>query len=336
MKNIKHLLRFDRFMEYALYDATQGYYNKNITEVGRKGDFSTSATLSKTLSKAIANWINQEIKHHGFKKIAVIEMGAGTGELMQSVLKNLSFFSKRRCRFYIVETSETLKNQQQQRLKNKKVQWFSDLAPLLKQENQQAILYSNELVDAFPVRVFRPNREKKEPHWEELHIHTKTREEVFQPSNLPKNSTAYKKELIKKIKTSSRIEIHDSFRQWLEPWAKTIKKGSMLTLDYGDRLPEIYKNNPRGTLRAYLKHHCVRGSDLYQNIGLQDLTCDVNFSDIEQWTQQLGWETILFQTQAQFLQQYKKSTPVDHFLTNSEGAGTAFKILQQRKNEHEL
>ena len=36
---------FERFMQEALYHPDLGYYSANIRGIGKKGDFSTSATL---------------------------------------------------------------------------------------------------------------------------------------------------------------------------------------------------------------------------------------------------------------------------------------------------
>lgn len=38
-------VRFDHFMEAALYDPGHGYYTSRIRTVGTRGDFSTTATL---------------------------------------------------------------------------------------------------------------------------------------------------------------------------------------------------------------------------------------------------------------------------------------------------
>ena len=40
-------------MRMALYDQNDGYYTQNIRNVGRNGDFSTSATINNSLAKSI-------------------------------------------------------------------------------------------------------------------------------------------------------------------------------------------------------------------------------------------------------------------------------------------
>ncbi len=80
------LLRFDRFMEFALYDSEHGYYHSRLAGIGPGGDFATSATLSDSLALALGAWIRAGQPHH------VIEIGAGTGRLARALLRNLGWF----------------------------------------------------------------------------------------------------------------------------------------------------------------------------------------------------------------------------------------------------
>ena len=41
------------FMDMALYDDNGGYYSRNISGIGYRGDFSTSATMSTLLARRI-------------------------------------------------------------------------------------------------------------------------------------------------------------------------------------------------------------------------------------------------------------------------------------------
>ena len=62
---------FERFMEFALHDPQAGYYARKVRTVGRRGDFSTAATLSPVLGRAIAAWAAET------GPLPVIEVGAG-------------------------------------------------------------------------------------------------------------------------------------------------------------------------------------------------------------------------------------------------------------------
>jgi SAM-dependent MidA family methyltransferase len=103
----------------------------------------------------------------------------------------------------------------------------------------------------------------------------------------------------------------------------------MLTIDYGDLLPAVYHRRPRGSLRGYFLQHRVDGPALYQNIGRQDLTADINFTDYRQWTEELGMHEIAFLSQADFIAQHglRPQTPGEQQWLAREGAGGAFKVL---------
>ena len=77
---------FSSFMSRALFDPQRGYYTRNIKTVGARGDFSTSATLSPELGKRIAAWLK------GAKN--VIEIGAGSGQLMEQVQRSLGLLRR--------------------------------------------------------------------------------------------------------------------------------------------------------------------------------------------------------------------------------------------------
>ena len=111
----------------------------------------------------------------------------------------------------------------------------------------------------------------------------------------------------------------------------------MLTLDYGDVFPQLYHRKPHGTLRAYLHHQVMTGAQVYENMGRQDITADVNFTDLMRCGESLGWRNAPLQNQRQFLQRhlraFEKRAATDvalAFLSDEHGAGEAFKVLIQR------
>lgn len=315
------LLRFDTFMHHALYHPEQGYYSKRISTVGARGDFSTAATLSKDLAQVIANWLKGEIKNLSTKSIPIIEIGAGSGQLMQDIFKQLPILLRKRYRFHIVETSTPLREVQQQNLVKLNVQWHDNMSDALTATEGSALIYSNELVDAFPVRIFQSNSNNT---FSELYINTESRQEVFQDiaSDILPDSSFF--DHIHKPYT--RFEVHQSFQQWLSVWAQLWKKGSMLTIDYGDSAELTLNHFPKGTLRGYLKQNRIIGDALYQSVGHQDLTSDVNFTDLINWSSKLGLNCSPLLKLHQFAtQQLAKKAHTS--LTTSEGVGSAFKVL---------
>jgi SAM-dependent MidA family methyltransferase len=140
------------------------------------------------------------------------------------------------------------------------------------------------------------------------------------------------------LRDGQRVEVGDACRAWLQSWGAQWKRGAMLTIDYGDTFPEIYHRRPHGTVRAYALQQRLAGPEVYENMGRQDITADVNFTDLVAWGEELGWTTVQFTTQREFILQNLggpgrrvQNRPADAFVLDEHGAGTAFKVLLQRR-----
>ena len=305
-------------MQHALHHPEKGYYAKNIRTVGKSGDFSTSATLSPILGKSIAHTAHAWAKQSKLP-LNLIEVGAGDGSLAKSVIENIPFFKRLKLRYHIVDTSSPLIEKQKETLASKRVHWHTEITSALSDCNGNAFIFSNELVDAFPVRVF----QKKNSTWDELYFSDGA--EVFKEVNdLPETSA-------KDHSENRRIEVHESYRTWQQSWLPSWKNGQLLTIDYGDTYPEIYHRRPEGTIRGYFHHHLRSGIEIYQNAGHQDITADVNFTDLMQWGEQDGLDTISFISQNEYLAPFARQTEQDQFLMHLDGSGSAFKVLLQQK-----
>ena len=151
-------IRFDRWMAEALYHQKFGYYTANIREFGRRGDFTTWPAISDSLGVAVGRWI---LRNKSSGRAKVIEIGGGNGELAASVIKTIGWW--RKPRYHIVEISSRLQEVQQKRLGSKAV-WHTNVSEALEVCDGAAIIISNELVDAFPCRVFKKNGDG----WREL------------------------------------------------------------------------------------------------------------------------------------------------------------------------
>lgn len=319
---------FSAFMARALYDPERGYYARQIKTVGARGDFSTSATLSPVLGQAVAGWLRKEaslspeVKH-------VIEIGAGSGVLMDRVRRSLGWWQRRKFHWHIVETSEVLQ-QRQRELLGAGVTWHQDLKTALEECGGKAFLYHNELLDAFPVTLLQWH----EDSWHEVYITDEGRE-LLVPLEWDEARRASFSALSDwpKMQPKQRVELHATVREWMQHWAPAWKAGAMLTVDYGDSFPALYHRRPAGTLRGYLHQQRMEGADVYRNPGRQDLTADVNFTDYRQWAQTLGWKEVSYGTQAEFIHAHAKVIPEDEgtsFILHPEGAGSAFKQVIHR------
>jgi len=325
-------MSFEDFMALALYDPRYGYYGANINDVGNgRGDFATTATLSSGLGKAIARWIRSEIEHHRWRApVQVIEVGPGSGDLAAEVLKQFGWFERKKLKFHLVEVSPTLTRRQQKKLKRKGVSWHASIEGALKEAKGEALIYSNELFDAFPVKWLRWSEEAKQ--WEEIFVSYSEGEGLKEfwktvPESIdPEQFSAMR---LRKIKEGQRIEIQPAVRQWITELSTHWEAGSMLSVDYGGDPHEIYDRSPAGTVRGYFRNERISGGGVYSRFGKQDLTVDVNFADLESWGEEAGMETVFRETQRDFL--LRQGIENDPLIES--GAAEEFQVFLQRRSK---
>ena len=313
-------------MREALYHPTLGYYSAKIADVGAKGDFSTSATLGSELGASIATWITAKANKAGWRTIPVIEVGAGNGSLAKTILNHLGFRKRLLTRYSIVETSPVLQQLQRKALRYHRVRWHSSLQEALQWCSGRAMIFSNELVDAFPCRLF----EKSNHGWNELGVQLSLDHSLHEVLiSLEVEDPWFGQ--FGDLATGQRVERHDSYRDWLNAWSSQWTEGVMLTIDYGSKDRSTSRPPKKGTLRSYWKHQRFTGGDLYARFGKQDLTADVNFSDLIRWGEEAGWRTLSLQSQPSFAKTYQASREQSGLkrLANPDNAGGAFLVLEQ-------
>jgi SAM-dependent MidA family methyltransferase len=267
---------FEQFMAKALHDPETGYYARRISGVGRNGDFTTAPMLSDAPARAIAAWAARAMRESGCRNL--IEIGPGEGRLAAGVLKNLPWHLRWKTRLHLVETSVPLAERQRKLLGNRAT-WHRTMRDAIAACGGNAVIFSNELVDAFPVRRFQKTAEG----WQELAVsfdeQRRAHESLLPPAPLPDSSG-----FLESHPPGQCIEVHDSYRRYLAEWLPLWKSGRMLTIDYGAAAETLYHRRPRGTVRAYLLQQRLEGPAIYQNPGRQDLTADVNFTDLQNWS----------------------------------------------------
>jgi len=311
-------------MQQALYDARHGYYTRTIATVGARGDFSTSVTLADNLAKRIAGWIEQCDRSYG-EKLCLLEIGGGSGALARQLRGLLGNFAVRKRGYIMLDGSPKLRRRQ--RLAN--WPWLRHACSLpqaLEMCGGRALIFANELVDAFACRVL-----VRQPQgWCELWLDSSGspwQEKLLRlrAQDLP-DSTA----LSRDYPLHQRIEVQESFKQWMGVLDGCWHAGNLLLIDYGSKVEELYRRRLNGTLRAYYRHECLQGDGVYRNPGKQDLTCDVNFSDLLHWGQQLGWELLRDCSQREFLQDVACGSAAARYVAGSE-VGEAFRVVEFAK-----
>ncbi|MEC5126471.1 SAM-dependent methyltransferase [Verrucomicrobiales bacterium BCK34] len=323
-------MSFEDFMALALYDPEFGYYGANISDVGNgRGDFATTATLSAGLGKAVAFWIQAEAGNHEWNgRVSVIEVGPGSGDLAAGVLKEFGWWGRRKLDYHLVEVSPALRKRQRRRLRGQRVRWHDTVHEALRETEGRALIYSNELFDAFPAKWLRATGESN--RWEEICVSYNEADglrEFWCPLPAAIDPADFTAMQLREMKAGRRIEIQPSVKGWINELGANWKAGSILSVDYGGDPGDVYGRNLMGTVRGYFKNERITEGRVYSRFGKQDLTVDVNFSDLENWGRDAGIETVRRETQREFLERYGI---VSDPLIES-GAADEFQVLLQRK-----
>ncbi|MEN8695137.1 MAG: SAM-dependent methyltransferase [Akkermansiaceae bacterium] len=308
------MIRFDHFMAESLY-GNNGYYTSPRPILGRRGDFTTAPKLTKSLAKAIAAWIKMEWKNHG-QKLPVIELGPGDGTLAASLRQHFSVFTRRNLDYHFVEVSPHLRERQLEAVNaiNGRATAHKTLTEACAAAGKEALILSNEFFDAFPVRIFKNEAEG----FSELHLEGITEHWIpTATSDLPE-STVFEQ----KWPLGQRLEVAESIHRWIKDELSLLKRGTILTIDYGETLEDLYQRRPMGSIRAYAHHQRLHPPEAYLNPGRQDLTFDVNFTDLAEWGRQIGITPMSLETQGSFTEGYGPSL--------NQEADRAFKVLIQK------
>ncbi len=320
-------------MELALYCPDYGYYQTKKDNPGRRGDFFTSVSVGELFGQLLAfqfaGWLD-ELKSLNPQPstLNLIEAGAHDGTLANDILNWLQLSRPKlfeQIQYGIIEPS--LRRQAWQREKLEKfaprVEWFADFENLkLKTRNFKltGIIFSNELLDAMPVhRLGWDAAAKKWFEWgvalagEKIvwarcadFLAPQSGERGFNPSSglhlLARRSEAETapSALLDVLPDGYTVEVSSAAENWWREAAGILERGRLLTIDYGFDAGELFSaSRPRGTLRAYFRHHVA--DDILANAGEQDITAHVNFSAIQAVGESAGLTTESFSTQAQFL-----------------------------------
>lgn len=284
--------RAEDYLDFCLHQPGFGYYARR-PRLGARGDFATAATLGDGLGQALVRWIERHAPARG--PVAMIEIGAGDGSLAHQIRQRLPRSLKRRLSLHLVDSSPVLRELQRQRL-GRAVEQHEHPRAALARCGGAALIYSNELVDAFPPAVLQWNGRG----WDEVGLAGRIDAGLLQLSEVPLACPVERLEQLDSVALipaawpggrppeHQRIEIAARYRDWLLDWLPAWRRGRMLTIDYGDVFTRLYPRRPRGTLRGYFHHQRIEGPQVWSRPGQQDLTFDVNFTDLHLWQRHAG------------------------------------------------
>jgi SAM-dependent MidA family methyltransferase len=307
---------FAWFMQQALYHPEHGYYSSGRCVIGRKGDYFTNVSVGPLFGQLLAAQFFEIWERLGkMNDFFIVEQGAHDGQFARDVLE---FLQKRLPKFFdalhyrILEPFPILEEQQRRRLHAfaDKVEWPDSPEPFT------GVHFSNELLDAMPMRLIDDGMEKL--------VGLDGDNFVF--VEWPGEKTMF---------NQAALDCIDEI-------AANLRRGYVIAIDYGFLDEEFGR-----TVEARARHRNLDSP--FEQIGDADITMSVHWRSIVERAQANGLRVAGFTDQHHFLtgiiSQFEngdrgQSLPAEsrkakrelQTLLHPEMLGRAFQVLALAKN----
>ena len=301
-------------MEQALYHPEHGYYSSGRCAIGRKGDYFTNVSIGPLFGQLMTAQFAQIWEQLGkIDNFVIVEQGAHDGQFARDVLQSAQshapeFFEA--LDYRIIEPFPILRERQSQMLEpfRNKIEWRNSLEPFT------GVHFSNELLDAMPVRLITRGMEKL----------VGLQGDRFAFIERPLSNTAFNQVAL----------------DWIDNLAGNLKRGYAIVIDYGHSGDEFQKDIQ---VRAQHRHL----DSPFEQIGHADITMHVDWTNIARRAEENGFAIAGFTDQHHFLTgiisefgDWDQSSVADspkakralQTLLHPEMLGRAFQVLALAKN----
>jgi SAM-dependent MidA family methyltransferase len=289
---------FAEYMRMALYEPGYGYYVTGAAKMGWEGDYYTSADVSTFFANCIGRQLAQWWETLGQPaRFSVQEQGAGRGNLAQGVQNWAEQEAPDLFAALDYRTADIYSGQD-----------ATSMASMAGETHGKAqisssvhVVLSNELIDAFPVHIV----EVRDTRLYEIYV-DEQEGRLYQCLAEPGSDevTGYLDRFKipwQRFGDGWRAEINLDALRWIQQTAQLLRRGFMLTIDYGDKARELYTRYRRhGTLACYF-HHQMNERPLVRP-GEQDITAHVNFSALIDEGRRQGLRLNTYTTQRLWLE----------------------------------
>ena len=295
-------LSFAEFMQLALYAPSLGYYSAGSQKFGdiKKGggDFVTAPEISPLFAQTLTNQIVQILQ---ITNGNILELGAGTGKLAADMLLTLAQLAPDLKvvppKYFILEVSDHLRQIQLENIRKKlpqdlmqRVEWLNFLPAAF-----DGVIVGNEVLDAIPVHI----------------VHTAADGVLERGVVVDGEGFSWQDKVITEQRLLGQViklnlpegyitEICPAATGLIASLADVLDHGAILMIDYGFAAREYYHpQRNQGTLMCHYQHYAH--TEPLINVGLQDITAHVDFTNIADTGVNNGLTLNGFCSQAQFL-----------------------------------
>jgi len=261
---------FERFMGLALYDPDGGFFGSGPLRSAKSGDFLTSPEVSPWFGRTLARAVGSPQ--------AVVEVGAGSGSLLQPFVEALPSPPERVVAVDASPASRTA-------LGDLGFETARDLADL--DEPFAGTIVANELLDNLPMRLASRSGDAWVERW--IGLDSVGLSLVEAPAR--QDTIAWLDAYAGTVPDGGVVEVQLEAATWLQRAISLLTRGTLIVIDYGATAEELEPRRAIGTLRTYRAHHL--GPDPLLEPGATDITADVNFTALLDVAQRSGAEASL-------------------------------------------
>jgi len=291
------------YMGLCLTHPQKGYYTSS-NPIGTKGDFITAPEISQMFGEMLGTWVLLQWNFLGRPKtFTLAELGPGRGTLMADIMRVVAKDpdALKGAKITLLETSQPLKDLQNEALKQYDPIWISEIEELgdIKQPltSQPLIIIANEFFDALPIKQY----QFQNSNWHERLIGLQDNDLAWGLSPSPLSGEFANSEIIELLKTPAKeneiFQTSPLSKTTISKLSRLLNKhsGSMLIIDYG------YETSQTGdSFQAVADHEFC---DPLANPGHADLSAHVDFQSLIQTARQAGAQAGMLGSQGDFLQQ---------------------------------
>ena len=260
---------FAWFMHQALYHPEHGYYSSGRCAIGRKGDYFTNVSVGPLFGQLLAAQFTEIWAHLDRPgDFVIVEQGAHDGQFARDVLESLQkrapeFFAA--LRYRIVEPFPVLQERQRRTLElfRDEIEWRDSLQPFV------GVHFSNELLDAMPVRLVSNGSEK--------FVGVDGDRFVFVERPVDDD-----------------LKFNETVLDWIDDVAAKLQRGYVIAIDYGRSRTKF-----QGHVQVRAQHRNLDSP--FEQIGHADITMGVDWTSIADRAHSNGLRVAGFTDQHHFL-----------------------------------